>query len=245
MTSATARATGAAAPSRSSSSDTFDIYQTAAGYVAVHSDLQRRILLELQAGDRSFAELVDATDRSKATISASLAELVEKGFVKEGIPPGDRRRRVYTALAKRIGSSDIPLPDLRKAVQKYVRATAGPGYGLRTILRALSEDAPASAATLVWTQASRFGGLAAEAARSDNRPPWIKLGEHLEGEGVGRMVSVDLRAGSMEVELEPSLDASAVAAALAGFAHGFIQPGKSAKVLGNAEAKRIVRLKTA
>src|SRR5688572_30567910 len=112
MASSPAAAGGGAGAPRPAGGDTFDIYQAEAGYVAVHPELQRKILLELQAGERSFAQLVEAADRSKATVSAAVAELVQKGFVKESVPPDDRRRRTYAALARRIGSSDIPLPDL-------------------------------------------------------------------------------------------------------------------------------------
>lgn len=220
--------------------DTFDIYQTKAGYVAVQTELQRSVLAALQLGQRSFADLVQATGKSKPSVSAVLSELVAKGFVQETVPPEDRRRRNYTALAKRIGSSDMPLPDLRKAVQGYVRATAGAGYALPAVLRALSSATKAPAAAL-YEQGAALGRLAAE-ADPPGTEAWTALAKHLEAAGVGRMVAIDLRAGSLHLELA-GLDAARCAPILAGFAQGYGFP--RSKVRGEAVDGTVVRLRVA
>jgi len=104
----------------------FAIYAAAGGYVAVTSPVRQRILAALEERDRTLTELVALTGKAKSTLSAvHLRELRRGGLVLEQAHARDSRVKVYRLAARRIGSSSVPLADLRDAVRTYVSSPQG------------------------------------------------------------------------------------------------------------------------
>src|ERR1051326_7520549 len=135
----------------------FDIYQTDAGYAAVTNPVQRQIPDALRKGERQLPDLVKLTGRSKPTLSSlHMKELLARELIEERGHPTDSRRKVYRLRAAKIGSSDIPVAQLRDAVQHYVGL--GPlasRIPLRDVLAALCAAPPGTDPKAVWAQAHR------------------------------------------------------------------------------------------
>ncbi|MHB8586156.1 MAG: ArsR/SmtB family transcription factor [Thermoplasmatota archaeon] len=99
----------------------FDIYATSAGYAAVTNPVRRRILASLANGDLDLPALVKITGKSKPTLSnLHIRELLAQGLVMERAHETDARRKLYRLVSQRIGSSDLPVEELRGAVKQYV-----------------------------------------------------------------------------------------------------------------------------
>ena len=99
----------------------FDIYQTTKGYVAVTSPIRRQIMEALAAGERDLPHLVEVTGNSKPTLSnVHMRELLAQGLIEELPHPTDARRKLYRVTGRRIGSSEVPVEELRGAVKAYV-----------------------------------------------------------------------------------------------------------------------------
>ena len=206
----------------------FDIFQTNAGYTAIENPVQRRILEALEEGDKQLPELVQITGKSKPTLSSiHVKELLNRELVEELPHPDDKRRKIYRFIGTRIGSSDIPVPQLRQAVQQYVSLTPLAGrFSLATVLRALAQPGPKTPPESVWQQATHLGASAASSLKArDLRDFWMKLLHFLQEEKVARPLRMDLEHQSVELEPLPEFGITGphAAAAIAGFAHGAVQ----------------------
>jgi len=197
----------------------FDIYQTDAGYAAVTNPVQRQILDALRKGERQLADLVKATGRSKPTLSSlHMRELLARELIEERSHPTDSRRKVYRLKAARIGSSDIPVAQLRDAVQHYVGLSPlAARLPLKAMVEALGAAPSGTDSKAVWAQAHRLGRLAAGSLKVGSaRDLWMRLSGFLEAEEVAQPLRIDLEAGVLDLRPGPPLRGSAVAAAVLG-----------------------------
>jgi len=163
----------------------FDIYQTDAGYAAVTSPVQRQILEMLRTQDRQLPELVQETGRSKPTLSSlHMKELLSRELVEELPHPTDARRKVYRLKATRIGSSDVPVAQLRDAVRRYV--SLGPMVNrlpFGAVLQILASAPATPPAAALEAQGKRLGALVgSQLAVPDLGTLWRRAGEFLEAE---------------------------------------------------------------
>jgi hypothetical protein len=205
--------------------DAFDIYQTDAGYAAVTNPVQRQILDALRAGDLQLPDLMKITGRSKPTLSSlHMKELLARELIAEHGHPTDSRRKVYRLKAGKIGSSDIPVAQLREAVQHYVSLSPlAARLPLKSIIEALGAAPAGTDPKAVWAQAHRLGVLAAASLKvASVRDLWMRLSGFLEAEEVAQPLRIDLERGILELRNGPALKGSAALAPaiLSGFMEG-------------------------
>jgi len=104
----------------------FEIWQAPDG--AVHSvdhAIRRQVLAELAVAPRTLPQLAARTGRTKSTLSdVHLRALVGAGLVTPALDPADRRVKWYRLAGRRLGASDVAVPELREAVLGYARAQA-------------------------------------------------------------------------------------------------------------------------
>jgi DNA-binding HxlR family transcriptional regulator len=209
----------------------FDIYQTDAGYAAVTNPVQRQILDALRQGERQLPDLVKLTGRSKPTLSSlHMKELLARELIAERAHPTDSRRKVYRLTAAKIGSSDIPVAQLRDAVQHYV--SLGPltsRLPLKATLEALAAAPAGTDPEVLWAQAHRLGALASASLKVGTaRDLWMRLSGFLEAEGIAQPLRIDLERGVLELRPGPGLGPAGFARALLG---GFVEGVAAAKEL--------------
>lgn len=203
----------------------FDIYQTDAGYAAVTNPVQRQILDALRAGELQLPDLVKITGRSKPTLSSlHMKELLTRELIAEHEHPTDSRRKVYRLKASKIGSSDIPVGQLREAVQHYVSLSPlAARLPLKAMIEALCAAPSGTDPKTVWAQAHRLGVLAAGSLKvATVRDLWMRLSGFLEAEEVAQPLRVDLEKGMLELRNGAALAASPAfaPAILSGFMEG-------------------------
>ncbi len=182
--------------------DAFDIYQTDAGYAAVTNTVQRQILESLRAGERQLPELVELTGRSKPTLSSlHMKELLARELIEERAHPTDSRRKVYRLKAAKIGSSDIPVAQLREAVQHYVSlAPVKASLPLRSLVEALCAAPAGTDPKVVWAQARHLGAAAAPSLKVGSvRDLWMRVSAFLEQEDVARPLRIDLERPALDL----------------------------------------------
>ncbi len=214
----------------------FDIYQTDAGYAAVTNPVQRQILEALREGEKQLPDLVVLTGRSKPTLSSlHMRELLSRELIVEAAHPTDSRRKVYRLKGAKIGSSDLPVDQLRDAVQHYVTlsplANRVPVAAAFEALGAAPDTVPMD---VLYAQASRLGALAAPLFKAGTpRDLWMRLSAFLEAERLATPLRIDLQNGALELRLGPSARSppARMAAILAGFAQG-VATGKSLGIKG-------------
>lgn len=222
----------------------FDIYQTRSGYTAVDNEVQRQILEALEKDDLQLPDLVEATGKSKPTLSAThMKELLNRELVEELPHPSDRRKKVYHLIGTRIGSSDIPVPQLRRAVESYVSLSpVQPRLPLLGVLASIA--VPEAPAEVLWHQGHRLGGLVAGSQRaSDERSLWMRLLRFLEEQGVGHAVRMDLDEPSIVLEPGEALaeHPAATAHVLAGaLTAAFEHLDFDVRLVGRADDGRVV-----
>lgn len=212
----------------------FDIYQTDAGYAAVTNPVQRQILDVLQTGELQLPDLVKATGRSKPTLSSlHMKELLARELIEERSHPTDSRRKVYRLRASKIGSSDIPVAQLRDAVQHYVSLSPmAARLPLRAAMEALAAAPPGSDPKGAWAQAHKLGTLAGASLKVANvRDLWMRLAAFLEAEGIAEPMRVDLERGVLDLRIGPALKghAALAPALLAGLVEG-VAAGKGLRI---------------
>lgn len=180
----------------------FDIFQTEDGYVAVTNEVRREILAALAKKDRQLPELVKLTKKAKPTLSSvHMRELLASKLVEELAHPTDKRRKIYRLKGRRIGSSNLPVDQLRSAVRSY--AGGGRLAGLASALVAIAAAPASTPDGTLRAQAARLGELhAASLFASHGRECVTALAALLEREGLARPLKLDLEALSIEVELE-------------------------------------------
>jgi hypothetical protein len=209
----------------------FDIYQTDAGYAAVTNPVQRQILDALRQDERQLPDLVKLTGRSKPTLSSlHMKELLARELIEERAHPTDSRRKVYRLKAAKIGSSDIPVAQLRDAVQHYVSlAPLSARLPLKAMVEALAAVPAGTDPKVVWAQAHRLGALASGALKVGTaRDLWMRLSGFLESEEIAQPLRIDLERGVLELRPGPALAPSPMASAVLG---GLVEGVASAKGL--------------
>lgn len=182
--------------------EAFDIYQTDAGYAAVTNPVQRQILESLRTAERQLPELVEITGRSKPTLSSlHMKELLSRELIEERGHPTDSRRKVYRLRATKIGSSDIPVSQLRDAVQHYVSLSPVKArLPLRSLIEALAAAPTGTDPNVVWTQARHLGTIAAPGLKVGNaRDLWMRVSSFLEQEELARPLRIDLEHSRLEL----------------------------------------------
>ncbi len=207
----------------------FDIYQADGGYTAVTNPVQRQILDALRAGDKQLPELVEMTGRSKPTLSSlHMKELLARELIEERPHATDSRRKVYRLRATKIGSSDIPVQQLREAVRHYVSlAPIAHRLPLGTVLAALLAAPAGTDAGVLRAQAARMGQAAAALLNVGSvRDLWMRIAGLLEAEQAAVPVRVDARKGQVDLRLvgpfqdRPAESGAVLAGFLEGMAHG-------------------------
>lgn len=79
------------------------IFGTKNGLNIVNSPIKARILEILEENERSGAEIVKLTGKSKATISAHLNDLVEMGIIESKPNPKDGRSKIFFIKSSYLG----------------------------------------------------------------------------------------------------------------------------------------------
>lgn len=207
----------------------FEIYQTDAGYVAVTNEVRRKILSALAKKERDLTELVKITGKAKPTLSnLHVRELLAQKLVEERPHPTDARKKIYTLKGQRIGSSNVPLEQLRGAVKHYVSISPlAHAVPLQQVLDVLL-SAGSKAGDVVQRQGRKLGELSAHlVAAPDARELLPRLGAYWEREGITRTARIDLEHLALELDVNPRYaeekETLALAArALAGFLEGIL-----------------------
>jgi hypothetical protein len=218
----------------------FDIYHSGRGYVTISNEVQRRILAAVAERDASFQDLVKASGRSKPTVSLQVKELVASQLLEERSSPEDKRRRFYHFAGTRIGSSDLPVPDLRNAVQDYVKRSSEPAVKLPLLLEALASG-DASGPTC-WKQASAVGSaLAPQMELALEGGPWMRLARFLEKARLARTLRIDVERGRLDCEIEGALKGppALLAAALGGLVEGAWTSQGLGRIAHSLEGRRL------
>lgn len=208
----------------------FDIYQTESGYTAVTNDVRRTILEALAGKECGLPDLVKITGKAKPTLSSvHMKELLSQGLVEELPHPTDNRKKIYRLRARRIGSSTVPVEQLRSAVKHYASLSpASTQVPLAAVFDALSAAEPETPTASLRAQAMRLGELAAGVyAPADGTNPVSGMATFLELEGLCRPLRLDLEHHVLELEPTPGLAAvggpERVAALVAGFVDGILR----------------------
>lgn len=179
----------------------FDIYQTTSGYTAVTNVVRRKILDALAKKELELGDLVSITGKSKPTLSnLHMRELLEQHLIEEQQHPTDARRKSFRLIATRIGSSNVPLEQLRGAVKHYVSisplAYAIPFPTVLEVLLAGPEGAH------VRDQARALGEKASSLFTTTSpRDALTALAGFWEREGVARTVRIDFDKLEAEVQV--------------------------------------------
>ncbi|HUR24708.1 MAG TPA: helix-turn-helix domain-containing protein [Candidatus Thermoplasmatota archaeon] len=218
----------------------FDIYHSVKGYVTISNEVQRRILAAVADRDASFQDLVQASGRSKPTVSQQVKELIASDLLEEKSSSTDRRRRFYHLIGQRIGSSDLPVPDLRNAVRDYVQKSSEPSLKLPLFLEALA-GTDAAAATC-WRQASVVGSaMASQMELGLEGGPWMRLARFFEKSRLAKPLRIDVEGNRLECELDPALKgpAGSLAAGLGGLVDGAWKALGKGGVAHSLEGRRL------
>ncbi|GEM_PF-3290791 len=210
-------------------SSDFDIYQTESGYTAVTNDVRRQILNALAKRDRQLPELVKITKKAKPTLSSvHMKELLHQNLVEEIAHPTDKRKKIYRLRARRIGSSNLPVDQLRSAVKQYVSASPlSARVPLAAALDAIAcADAPPDA---LRAQARRLGALSQQGlSAASAREAVTGVAAILEREGLARPLRLDLERARLDAEIGAALPAEIpderLALVLAALVEGLLGP---------------------
>lgn len=204
----------------------FDIYQTKTGVTAVTNPVQRKILAALAEEEKQLPELVEITGKAKPTLSGiHMKELLNRELVSEHPHPSDSRRKVFRLVARPLGSSGVPVDQLRSAVQTYARtALTGTGLPLDDTFRVLAaapDDAPPG---VLRAQAQALGQACAEWLQADDTRGFaVGLGQFVEEHGLARHLQIDFEALSFRCvpgDRVARIPPARMGALLAGFAEG-------------------------
>lgn len=183
----------------------FDIYETDDAYMAVTNDVRRTILAALEEGPRQLPELVELTDKSKSTLSSiHVRELLDQDLVEEQPHPDDSRKKIYRLAGRKIGSSNVPLEQLREAVKEYVSvAPEAARFPLSVTLDALAAAPERTDLDTLEVQARRLGLLVGQLLDvGQSGDLLIEVARLLEREGLAKAVRLDME-GEKKLILEP------------------------------------------
>jgi len=173
----------------------FDIYEAADDYVAVTNEVRRSILARLEEGPCQLPELVELTGKSKSTLSSiHLRELLDQGLVEEAPHPDDSRKKLFRVAGRKIGSSNIPLDQLREAVKEYVTlAPEAARFPLSVSMDALAAAPDDADDETLAHQARRLGLLVGQLLDvGSGRDRVLRIADMLEGEGLAEPVRLDM-----------------------------------------------------
>jgi DNA-binding transcriptional ArsR family regulator len=176
----------------------FDIYEVGDDYVAVTNEVRRSILSTLEEGPSQLPDLVELTGKSKSTLSSiHVRELVDQGIVEAGAHPQDERKKVYQLAGRKIGSSDVPLEELREAVKEYVSlAPEAARFPLSVAIDAMAAVPEDADEDLLRSQARRLGLLVGQLLDvGQGRDQLMDIADMLEREGLADPVRLDMEAG--------------------------------------------------
>lgn len=209
----------------------FDIYEADGTYLAVTNDVRRRILDALAGGDKQLPELVDLTEKSKATLSSiHLKELIDKGLVEGRTHPDDSRKKLFRLVGEKLGSSNVPLDDLREAVKEYVSlAPKAARFPLSITFDALAAADNGTDETSLRTQAHRLGLLVGGVLEGEgHRDLLMEIGDLVDREGLASPVRLDMEEGDRLVlerggSAPRDADIQRVATLIGGFVSGVLE----------------------
>lgn len=212
----------------------FDIYQTESGYTAVTNDVRRVILNALAKKDRQLPELVKITKKAKPTLSSvHMKELLAAKLVEEVAHPTDKRKKIYRLKARRIGSSNLPVDQLRSAVKHYVSASPlAARMPLSIALEAIAAAPEGTPDAALRAQARRLGALSSTLFQPGApRELVTNLAGFLEREALARPLKIDLETPALEMELgsglPAELDERRLTLLLAGLVEGLVARGEA------------------
>jgi len=176
----------------------FDIYEAGDDYVAVTNDIRRTILSHLEEGPCQLPDLVELTGKSKSTLSSiHVRELLDQDLVEAAAHPDDERKKVYRLQARKIGSSDVPLEELREAVKEYVSlAPQAARFPLSVAIDAIAAAPEDAEDELLIHQARRLGLLVGQLLDvGEGRERLMDIADMLEREGLANPVRLDMEDG--------------------------------------------------
>lgn len=207
----------------------FDIYEADGRFVAITNDVRRTILDALTEGDKQLADLVEVTGKAKATLSSiHLKELLDQQVVKARSHPDDNRKKLFHLAGSKIGSSNIPIDQLREAVKEYVTlAPQAARFPLSITFDALAAGDDVAKASL-RKQARRLGLLVGSVLEGDTeRDLLIEVSDLLEREGLASPVRLEMQENdALIIERGASspegLHIERLAALIAGFLDGVL-----------------------
>lgn len=222
--------------SRVTEANEFEIYQTDAGYVAVTNEVRRKILVALAKKERDLNDLVKITGKAKPTLSnLHVKELLAQNLVEELPHPTDARRKLYRLKGQRIGSSNIPIDQLRGAVKHYVSLSPlAHALPLQQVLDVLLAAGPKASDALA-RQGAKLGEISAHLLTApDLRELLPRVASYWEREGITRTVRIDLEELSVDVDVNPRYAGSKetlrlTATLLGGFLQGVLLKNEGAR----------------
>lgn len=204
----------------------FVIYGSTEGYTAVTNPIRRKILEALDdRGDLELPDLVEVTGRSKSTLSSiHVPNLIERGLVEERPHPTDGRKKRFQLVGRRIGSSELPVEELRGAVREYVTGPQGRQQATARLgLAAIAAAPEGTELPILRAQGRRLGEL----MRRDDEEPngqLMAISTRLDKMGVARTLRIDMEASRLDLELAEGWAGDApedhALAALDGFLQG-------------------------
>lgn len=227
----------------------FDIYQTDAGYVPVTNEVRRAILGALAEKDLELPDLVKVTRRSKPTLSnLHVKELLALNLVEERPHPTDARRKIYRLKARKIGSSNVPIEQLRGAVRHYVTlAPLAYAIPLASVIEAVGNPGGSPDRATVRAQGAKLGELTGHLfTAAGSKDLLTGIASFWEREGIASGVGVRLDRLELEVDLSDRYCTTrdgqeAVAAVLAGFLAGVAKGRLGGKPTVTAKAQPSAR----
>lgn len=172
----------------------FDIYGAGDTYMAVTNDVRRSILAALEESPRQLPDLVELTGKSKSTLSSiHVRELIDQGLVEEQAHPDDSRKKIYRLAGRKLGSSNVPLEQLREAVKEYVSvAPEAARFPLSVTIDALAAAPEKTEFDSLEHQARRLGLLVGRLLDVGDGDLLIEAAELLEREGLAEAVRLDM-----------------------------------------------------
>lgn len=176
----------------------FDIYEVDGEYLAITNDVRRQILDALAEGEKQLPDLVELTGKAKATLSSiHLKELVDQGLVEGRTHPEDSRKKLFGLAGRKIGSSNVPLEQLRESVKEYVSvAPMAARFPLSITFDALAAAPEETDGEVLEAQARRLGLLVGGLLEGQSdRDLLLEVSELVEREGLAAPIRLDMEDG--------------------------------------------------
>lgn len=188
--------------------ENFEIYQSDSGYVAVTNPVRRQILDALSKQPLELPDLMKITGKAKPTLSnIHMRELIGQNLVEELPHPTDQRKKVFRLKATRIGSSNVPIDQLRGAVKHYVSLSPlAYAVPLASVLDVLVAHGAKSSKETLRMQGAKLGEVTAKLLTTSSlRDLLTSVATFWERENVARAGKIDLDHLEIEVTLAENL----------------------------------------